>query len=357
VTATPASGPAVRQAFSWDVHGAVTLARPRARRGTVGSAALVRVRVRDGLPGCTLRLTATKLPPGLAISSCGLISGWLRASGQYQVHVRATDSAGRLLASVSFGWQVSRAPAAGPAGQIRRAGGGCLERVGTGAGVGTGRCTSAGRERWVLAPDGTIRQGSSCLDQPGSAIALVPCARNGAVRWQAGSSGELINVTSGLCLTAAGSRPGIGAVAVACTGGATQQWLRPAGPLAAGIAGFCASDKHRRRTALGPVTLQRCGTSAQQSWTVEPDGTVRAGGQCLGLQRGATAYGTAVVLGSCRSARSQAWQLSGGPVGGWLVNSLASLCLAVPGDRAASGTVLTLGWCQAADPGLSWRTS
>jgi hypothetical protein len=39
------------------------------------------------------------------------------------------------------------------------------------------------------------------------------------------------------------------------------------------------------------------------------------------------------------------------------VNSLASLCLAVPGDRAARGTALTLGWCQAADPGISWRTS
>jgi GH25 family lysozyme M1 (1,4-beta-N-acetylmuramidase) len=357
VTATPASGPAVRQAFSWDVHGAVTLGRPRVRPATVGSAALVRVRVGDTLPGCTLRLAATGLPPGLSMSSCGLISGWLRVSGQYQVHVRATDSAGRLLASVSFGWQVSRAPAAGPAGQIRRGGGGCLERVGTGTGVGTGRCTAAARQRWALAADGTIRQGSSCLDQAGPAIALVACARNGADRWQPGSSGELINVTSGQCLTAGGSRPGSRAVAGACTGRAAQQWQRPAGSLAAGIAGFCASDKHRRGTALGPVTLQRCATSAQQSWTIEPDGIVRAGGQCLGLRRGATAYGTAVVLGSCRSAPSQTWQISGGPVGAWLVNSLASLCLAVPGDRAASGTALTLGWCQAADPGISWRTS
>jgi GH25 family lysozyme M1 (1,4-beta-N-acetylmuramidase) len=357
VTATPSSGPAVRRAFSWDVHGAVSLGRPRAERGTVGSAALLRVRVRDALPGCTLQLAATGLPPGLSMSSCGLVTGWLRASGRYRVHVRASDSAGRLLASVSFSWQVSRAPAAGPAGQIRRGGGGCLERVGTGSGVGTGRCTAAARQRWVLAADGTIRQGGRCLAQAGPAVALGTCARTGAVRWQAGSPGELINVTSGRCLTAAGSRPGIRAVAVACTGGAAQQWLRPAGPLTAGIAGFCASDKHRRRTALGPVTLQRCATSAQQSWTIEPDGTVRTGGQCLGLQRGATAYGTAVVLGPCRSAPSQTWQLSGGPVGAWLVNSLASLCLAVPGDRAASGTALTLGWCQAADPGISWRTS
>ena len=67
--------------------------------------------------------------------------------------------------------------------------------------------------------------------------------------------------------------------------------------------------------------------------------------------------GRRVMLASCRRAASQYWQLSGGPFGAWLVNSLASLCLADPGDRAVGGTGLVLGECQQADPGISWRVS
>ena len=62
MTVTPAAGSAVTQAFTWDVHGPVGL-KPGSRSGSVGSPVVVQVTAADSLPGCTLRLTASGLPP------------------------------------------------------------------------------------------------------------------------------------------------------------------------------------------------------------------------------------------------------------------------------------------------------
>ena len=79
------------------------------RSGSVGSPVQYQVPAADGLPGCTLQFSASGLPRGLRISSCGLISGWPATSGRYTVRVHVTDSSGAALATGSFTWTIARA--------------------------------------------------------------------------------------------------------------------------------------------------------------------------------------------------------------------------------------------------------
>jgi GH25 family lysozyme M1 (1,4-beta-N-acetylmuramidase) len=360
VTATPAAGAAVTQAFTWDVHGAVRLTRPRAQTSTVGSPALLRVAVADSLSGCTLQLTASGLPLGLSMNSCGVISGWPQVSARYQVHVTASDSSGTALATTSFAWRVHGAGNGGASGLVHLNASRCLDASHNAAVVG--RCTGSAATKWTVVQDGTFRLGSNCLSGAGAALSLVPCSRHGAVRWQltepsGGPPAQVVNVTTGLCLADTSARSGARADAAKCTGSAAEQWTLPAGQLVAGIPGYCVSDYHRRGPVTGQISVRTCSRSAQESWTIHPDGLMQIGGYCLTLQHANGAAGTPLVLARCHAVASQTWELSGGPFGAWLVSKQAGLCLSDPGDRARSGTGLVLGYCQQSDPGISWRVS
>jgi GH25 family lysozyme M1 (1,4-beta-N-acetylmuramidase) len=362
VTATPAAGTAATHAFAWDVHGAVRLSRPRGQASTVASPVLLRVAAADSLPGCTLRLTASGLPPGLTMTNCGLITGWPRVGGRYQVHVTATDSSGRSLSSMSFGWRVSGAGNAGPTGLVHLNAHRCLDA--SGARLVVGRCSGSRASSWRVSPDGTFRRAGRCLGEElpaGAALSLVSCTRPAEVRWQLTGGGglpaQVVNQTTGLCLADSGARSGARADAAACTGRPSEQWTLPAGHLTSGIPGYCASDYHRHGPVTGQVNVRRCSQSVRESWTVHPDGLVQIGGYCLALQGQGIAAGTRVGLARCRAVPGQTWLLSGGPFGAWLVNRLADLCLSDPGDRARSGTGLVLGYCQQSDPGITWRVS
>jgi GH25 family lysozyme M1 (1,4-beta-N-acetylmuramidase) len=364
VTATPAAGAAATHAFTWNVHGAVRLSRPRGQVSTVASPVLLRIAAADSLPGCTLRLTASGLPPGLTMSSCGLITGWPRTGGRYHVHVTAADSSGQRLSSMAFGWRVAGAGKAGATGLVHLNAHRCLDASGTS--VVVGRCSGLGAASWTVSPDGAFRHSGHCLSEAlpaGAALILMSCARHGAVRWQltgpgGGLPAQVVNQSTGLCLADTAGRSGARADAATCTGRPSQQWTLPAGHLTSGIPGYCASDYHRRGPVTGQVSVQRCSSeSAQESWTIHPDGLVQIGGYCLALQGPATAAGARVVLARCRAVRGETWRLSGGPFGAWLVNQLAALCLSDPGDRARNGTGLVLGYCQQSDPGITWRVS
>ena len=47
-----------------------------------------------GVLGQALTYTAAGLPPGISLSSGGLVTGWLTHSGNYRVKITAKDSAG-----------------------------------------------------------------------------------------------------------------------------------------------------------------------------------------------------------------------------------------------------------------------
>ncbi len=105
VSATGASP--VTEIFNWHVHGKVRLTVPAAQSGRTGGQARLQVAAADGLAGCTLRFTAAGLPPGLSLSTCGLITGRLAKTGAFRPVIRVTDSSAAALASVSFAWKVA----------------------------------------------------------------------------------------------------------------------------------------------------------------------------------------------------------------------------------------------------------
>jgi hypothetical protein len=84
--------------------GSVTVTNPGARTGTVGTATSLQLSASGGTAPYTW--TATGLPPGLSISSSGLISGTPTTAGSYSVTATARDSAG-LTGSATFAWTIS----------------------------------------------------------------------------------------------------------------------------------------------------------------------------------------------------------------------------------------------------------
>lgn len=357
VTVTPAAGSPVTRAFTWDVHGAVSL-KPGSRTGSVGSSVVVQVTAADALPGCTVRLTASGLPPGLSMTSCGKIIGWPRSFGQFQVHVTASDSVGPV-ATAAFGWRVYGAKAAGPTGIVRLNRYRCMD-AGARATVESGTCGTRAT-KWTVVADGTLRSKGSCLVEMPTYVTVRSCS-HGNIHWQLGGgngklTSGLANTATSRCLFAGSSRSGARVGAASCNHGALQRWQLPSGPMASGVPGYCLSDYHVRGPVTQQVNVRWCKQSAQQTWTVQPTGQVQIGKYCLSLASGTAKAGRAVVLSTCGLAASQKWELYGGPVGVWLVNAAAGLCLADPGDRAKSGTGLVLGDCQLSDPGITWRVS
>ncbi len=372
ITAAATGDPSATANFRWDVHGTVRLGKLTSRTGSVGSPVWYQVPATDGLSGCTLRFSASGLPRGLAISGCGVISGWPAISGQYTVKVHVSDGSGAALATGSVRWTLTRASGRGPAGQIRLYRNGKCVAGRAATDVAIEPCSAAASQRWTIAADGAVRVNGMCLvaksasPAASAALELTSCSRG--QRWQLGSNAVLLNLTDHHCLADTGTKNGSRAVAAVCqatannTGSAStpstsQQWTLPAGTLTSGIAGYCASDVRGSGDQIGAVTLRICNGLAGQAWTVEPDGALSMGGKCLGLTAGAGAPGTRVRLVTCGHTAGQSWQLSGGPVGVQVVSPAAGLCLADPGDRAKSGTQLVIGPCVAGDPGISWRVS
>jgi GH25 family lysozyme M1 (1,4-beta-N-acetylmuramidase) len=373
ITASATGDPNATQQFSWYVHRGVALTNLARQKGSIGAPVHYQIRAKDGVSACNLQFSASGLPRGLAISSCGLISGWPLTSGTHTVTVSATDSSGATVAHGSLSWKVARANGKGPAGHIvLRRDGKCLaERSTTDVAIET--CSGSTAERWTIAADGSVRVRGRCLAAKSASstasaqLDLTSCAS--AQRWQLASNAVLKNVKDGRCLADTGAKNGSRAVAAACkaksnsTGSAStprtsQQWTLPAGPLTSDVAGYCASTLHPARGPSYVVTLRRCTTSASQDWTIEPDGALSAGRKCLRTVTGTVSPGSPLHLAACASGSAlQVWQLAGGQIGVQLLNPASGLCLADPGDATKAGTLLRMEPCVAADPGTSWRVS
>jgi GH25 family lysozyme M1 (1,4-beta-N-acetylmuramidase) len=369
VTVTPSSSVAVlpaSMAFTWDVHGTVTMTSPGNRSTVAGSAVGLHVAATDSAVGYTPKFTATGLPPGLSISTGGLISGWPSTPGTYHVTVRAADSLG-ASASASFTWTVRQAADSGPTGRVVLVNGDkCLADSGSSRANGTKvqiwTCNGGAAQKWTVVQDGTLRVFGRCLavsgggTANGTSVELWSCvAGNISQRWQVGTDGELVSVKSGKCLddpysrTANGTKLNIWS----CTGGSNQHWTLPAAPLASGVAGKCLADSGS--TANGSkIQIWTCNGGAAQNWTAEPDGTVRVFGKCLDVMGYGTASGTKLQLWSCIADDSaQRWQFAGA---GKLVNPHSGKCLADPADSTVNGTWTEIETCPSAtDPGTSWH--
>jgi hypothetical protein len=88
----------------------VTVTSPGSQAGPVGTAVSLQISATDSAAGQTLTYGATGLPPGLSISSAGLISGTPTTAGASQVTVTATDTTG-ASGTASFTWTIGAAAA------------------------------------------------------------------------------------------------------------------------------------------------------------------------------------------------------------------------------------------------------
>jgi prepilin-type N-terminal cleavage/methylation domain-containing protein len=109
-TATDAMNLVGTAAFSWTVSAAPQLSTPADQTTNSGTAVSLTITRTGGTAPFTWTATAgtwgaTGLPPGLSISSSGVVSGTPTTAGTGSVTVNVTDSAGRV-ASTTFNWTV-----------------------------------------------------------------------------------------------------------------------------------------------------------------------------------------------------------------------------------------------------------
>ena len=359
ITASSTSGATGSTSYRWLIHGHVRLVHPRKQASTSLSPAELQVVATDGAPGCTLAFSASGLPPGLSMTSCGKISGWITKAGDYSVSVRVTDSSGRRLGSATFGWTVRPAPTGGPTESMPLAAAPrCLRGQPGGTAVTARPCDHRSDQAWTVTATSTLRNDGRCLDDPaaaGTAVRLARCNGAGAQRWQDILGTGMVNAATGRCLDEpAGGGTNTPVKATTCANYAGEQWVLPRVELTSGVPGYCATVGTATPPARPFIVLKRCAGTAAQNWAVMPNGTMKAEGRCL-TTLGATEAGPPVSVARCDGAASQQWQLVGGPLGGQFVNPAASLCIAKPAT-ASNRAPLALEPC-ANLPGTTWHVN
>ena len=318
-------------------------------------------------PAPALTFGATGLPAGLSVDSAtGQITGWPDKPGSYHVTVTAADGSG-ATGTAPFGWTVSAAPAAGPAGPVRLGlGGKCLNDVGNSSANGTAMdiwtCNGSSSQHWTVVKDQTLRIHGKCLDvyhggtASGTKVDLYKCNGSTAQQWRVQTRGQLVNPHSGKCLTDPGGSTANGTriKIVTCAGKSYQKWQLPAGPVVSELPGKCLSDPGNHTANGTAIVISGCNGGSAQAWTVLPDGTVRIHGKCLDVYHGGTASGTKVDLYSCNGSTAQHWWINPAGAGVTLVSPGSGLALAVAGTSTANGTPVVLGTA-GGTPRQTWR--
>ena len=367
VTASVPSGAVVPSpiSFTLDVHGAITVAGTN-RSTNAGSPVLYQVSGTgpDQSGGVATSYTASGLPPGLSISSSGVISGWPYQPGTYTVTVHASDALGGT-GSASFTWTVNAAAATGTSGYIKQNGGTskCLSAPASATKITANEvylwsCGGESWQDWTVVQDGTIRVGGKCLQMAGTgsatstALELETCSSgNSEQQWRAATDGQLVNPAADKCLSIQSSSAANGAKPVvhACASSADYHFLRPASPVTSGEPAKCLA------VSGSAIEIVTCADSTSQHWVSESNGTfeVSSDGDCL--KEGGTTAGSKAILGGCSSTTVDEWSLpSSGRIGVELKNDASGLCVSVPSSSTASGTQLVMEPC-AATPTESWH--
>jgi lysozyme len=366
VTVTPSAGAVPSSmSFTWIIHGTLTVTSPGNRTTTAGTPVALRIGISDQ-DGASYppNISVSGLPPGLAMDSTGLITGWPTKPGTYPVHVSASDGL-YASGSTTFTWAIPAANS-GFAGQIRQVGGTgkCLDDPGSNTANGTkvdlSSCTGKSNQSWTTVQDGTIRVLGHCLATSGSTVVLWGCSSSFQNQeWRAATDSELVNAASGLCLYYPNANAGNGAKPTmnTCANIAQQSgehWARPAASVVSGEPGKCMA------VSGSAVELASCANVAAQDWAVSSDGTIRLGSNCL-TESGTTA-GSGLVIGSCSGSATTKWtlvsatgsQVPSNPIATEIAsaNSASSgLCVAAPSN--AVGAKLTLQACGSATASLA----
>jgi Ricin-type beta-trefoil lectin domain/Putative Ig domain len=324
VTASTPSARAASTSTPASTAAGVTVYRPDTQKDPVGSAITpLQVIARDSTAGAALTFTASGLPPGLAISPAGLISGTPTTSGQSSVTVTATDQNGASGSAV-FTWDA----------------------------YGTITLT-APAETTVSVGFPVSLQVQATDSVPGQTLTFhqVTGVPPGATT-PPGLSVSASGLITGSILRS--SLPGWFMLWVTATDGLGavgeyllqfQALLEPGpaepGPMKSAVAGKCVDDTGSGTADNNPVQLYSCNGDAAQQWQVDGN-EIRDFGKCLSNLNGGTANGTGVVLYSCQPSNeaiavSQYWY---DDAAAELFNSRSARCLDDPNASRANGVKL-----------------
>jgi poly(hydroxyalkanoate) depolymerase family esterase len=218
----------------------VTVTNPGNQTAASGTAiTALQVNATDSAPGQTLTYSATGLPPGLSISSSGLISGTPSSGGTFTTVVSATDTTG-ATGSTRFTWTVSGATT-GTGGALHAVGAGkCLDDPNSTTTLGTQQqiydCSGGANQTWTHNASNeltvTVAGSTLCLDANakgttnGTKAIVWSCNGQPNQQWNVNSDGTITGVQSGLCLDVTGASTANGALVElwSCNGGSNQRW-------------------------------------------------------------------------------------------------------------------------------------
>ncbi len=218
----------------------ITVTNPGNQSGAVGTPInSLQIHATDSATGQSLTFSATGLPPGLSISSSGLITGTPTSGGTFSPVVTATDTTGSS-GSTSFTWSISGG-STGSTGPLHAVGAGkCLDDPNSSTTGGTQQqiytCNGGAGQTWTHTSSGaltvTINGTTMCLDANGQGTTngtkaiIWSCNGQSNQQWNFNSNGTITGAQSGLCLDVTGASTANGALVElwTCNGGSNQQW-------------------------------------------------------------------------------------------------------------------------------------
>jgi Ricin-type beta-trefoil lectin domain/Putative Ig domain len=363
VTATDGIGSAASATMTWHVGASIDVRSGASVTTVAGRSMAYKLTYSDAVPGDKVTWTAAGLPSGVGFQpSSLLLYGWPVAAGTHTVVFKAKGSLGTSDQKV-LKLVVKAAPDSGAVGQVHLADGKCLQdpgnRTANGTRVEIENCVSGSTQRWTIASDNTVRVNGRCLNIAGSGSAngrqLQVWSCNGSTRqvWMQGSSGELVNPASGLCVTDPGSsrNNGVTPTMGACHARSSQQWTLPAQQILTPVGGACADDPLGVGTNGTVVDMFPCNGTPGQAWDFEPNGTIRISqyrNVCLTLRK------SEPVLWVCGTSSGQKWSVNrAGGLGSEL--AVGGVCLATKSLTASNASKLVTARCAASNPLDLWH--
>jgi hypothetical protein len=334
----------------------------------------------DSASGQALTFSATGLPSGFSISSStGVISGTLSATpANTVVKVTVKDTAG-AASTISFRISsvksliASYQPGTGFIQSYVNNGSECVNDTRNSTANGTPAdiysCVNVASENgWSYTPSGApgvpylvkihgicgYASGNPIVS--GSKVGLYSCNGAASEKWSLGGingqiiGGQLIQASSGLCLTDPGSstRNNTQLTVTPCNPSMpnNQSFLLPASPITSGIAGKCI------QYGANPISTT-CSTSSLQKAQLLADGEIRMNGKCMYKTGSSFNNGTPVAFLPCGTGATQLWGIT---AYGQLENLVSEKCLSIPNNSATNGTKLVISDC-VGQPGEVWAVS
>ena len=280
---------------------------PLTQTSKVGTAVTpVQVQSLSALNGQSVTYTESGLPPGLSISSSGLISGTPTAAGSYAVSVK--PSAGPAL---SFTWDVTGTITVSPVAS---------------------QTTSIGNPATLTVKATDTNSGATVKFTASGLPTGLSIGSSGLITgWLAAAGTYSVKVTATDGLGATASASFTWTIAAVADSGITGSLSQHGG------SDKCLDDPSSRTTAGTAIDLATCTGKANQAWTSVQDGSIRVLGHCL------AASGSNVLLYPCDGSIADQWRAG---TYGSLIDVRYGTCLNGPSGAVANGTRPTLATCQ-----------